>query len=116
MELFEACFPRLIRTASSWTRKSIKILKTETEGKFGGLGIEITIKDDLLTVIAPIEDSPAWRAGIKAGDRIVKINKDLTRDMSLDDAVKKLRGRSGNTGEITILRESEDVIRDFHHP
>src|SRR5665213_2706110 len=48
-------------------------LKTETEGKFGGLGIEISLKDDLLTVIAPVEDSPGWRAGVKAGDRIVKI-------------------------------------------
>jgi len=90
-----------------------KDLKTETEGKFGGLGIEITIKDELLTVIAPIEDSPAWAAGIKAGDRIVKINKEMTRDMSLDDAVKKLRGEPGTKVSITILREREDMIRDI---
>ena len=90
-----------------------KDLKTETQGKFGGLGIEITIKDNLLTVIAPIEDTPAWRAGIKAGDRIVKIGKDVTRDMSLDDAVKKLHGNPGTKVVITILRESEDLIQDF---
>lgn len=90
-----------------------KDLKIETQGKFGGLGIEITIKDDLLTVIAPIEDTPAWRAGIKAGDRIVKIGKEVTRDMSLDDAVKKLHGNPGTRVVITILRESEDLIKDI---
>ena len=90
-----------------------KDLKTETEGKFGGLGIEISIKDNLLTVISPVEDSPAWRAGIKAGDRIVKIGHDVTRDMSLDDAVKKLRGDPGTKVTITILRESDDLVQDF---
>jgi carboxyl-terminal processing protease len=90
-----------------------KDLKTETEGKFGGLGIEISMKDDLLTVISPVEDSPAWRAGIKAGDRIVKIGHDVTRDMGLDDAVKKLRGDPGTKVTITILRESDDSIKDF---
>ena len=90
-----------------------KDLKTETEGKFGGLGIEISMKDDLLTVISPLEDSPAWRAGIKAGDRIVKIGHDVTRDMGLDDAVKKLRGNPGTKVTITILRESNDLVKDF---
>ena len=90
-----------------------KDLKTETEGKFGGLGIEISVKDDLLTVISPLEDSPAWRAGIKAGDRIVKIGHEVTRDMNLDDAVKKLRGDPGTKVTITILRESEDLVQDF---
>lgn len=90
-----------------------KDLKTETEGKFGGLGIEISLKDNLLTIIAPLEDSPAWRAGIKAGDRIVKIGDKVTRDMDLDDAVKKLRGAPGTKVTITILRESEDLVKDF---
>lgn len=90
-----------------------KDLKTETQGKFGGLGIEITIKDSLLTIITPIEDTPAWKAGLKAGDRIVKIEKDLTRDMTLDDAVKKLRGDPGTKVHITILREKEGLIKDF---
>jgi carboxyl-terminal processing protease len=90
-----------------------KDLKTETAGKFGGLGVEITLKDNLLTVIAPLEDSPAWRAGIKAGDRIVKIDHDVTRDMSLDDAVKKMRGNPGTKVSITILREKDDLVKDF---
>lgn len=90
-----------------------KDLKTETSGKFGGLGIEITIKDSLLTIISPIEDTPAWKAGLKAGDRIVKIGKDLTRDMTLDDAVKKLRGEPGTKVTITILRETEGLLKDF---
>ena len=90
-----------------------KDLKTETEGKFGGLGVEISLKDSLLTVIAAVEDTPAWRAGIKAGDRIVKIGHEVTRDMNLDDAVKRLRGQPGTKVTITILRESEDLVKDF---
>jgi len=88
-------------------------LKVETEGKFGGLGIEITIKDGLLTVVTPIEDTPAWKAGIKANDRIIKINNELTRDMTLTDAVKKLRGKSGELVNIIIFRESEKKILEF---
>ena len=90
-----------------------KDLKTETAGKFGGIGIEIAMKDNLLTVIAPLEDSPAWKAGIKAGDRIVKIGHDVTRDMGLDDAVKKLRGEPGTKLDITVLREKDASIHNF---
>ncbi|MDP2654514.1 MAG: S41 family peptidase [Candidatus Omnitrophota bacterium] len=88
-------------------------LKTETQGKFGGLGIEISIRDGLLTVISPIEDTPAWKAGIKAGDRIVKIEDDLTRDLTLSEAVKKLRGDPGTKIKITVLREDEFKLLDF---
>jgi len=88
-------------------------LKVDTEGKFGGLGIEITIKDGLLTVVTPIEDTPAWKAGLKAKDRIVKINNDLTRDMTITDAVKKLRGRVGEAVTITVLRETEKKLLEF---
>jgi len=88
-------------------------LKVETEGKFGGLGIEITIKDGLLTVITPIEDTPAWKAGIKPNDRIVKINNELTRDMTLTEAVKKLRGKVGEPVNITVLREQEKKLLEF---
>jgi len=88
-------------------------LKVDTEGKFGGIGIEITIKDSLLTVVTPIEDTPAWKAGIKTNDRIVKINNELTRDMTLMDAVKRMRGKPGDPVNITILRESEKKVLEF---
>lgn len=88
-------------------------LKVDTEGKFGGLGIEITIKDGLLTVITPIEDTPAWKAGIKANDHIVKINGELTREMTLTDAVKKMRGTPGETVNLTVLRDAENKLLDF---
>lgn len=88
-------------------------MKVETEGEFGGIGIEIAIKDDLLTVIAPIDDTPAYKAGLKAGDRIVKINKDITRGITLLEAVKKLRGKPGTPVTVTILREGESKILDF---
>jgi carboxyl-terminal processing protease len=88
-------------------------LKIDTEGKFGGLGIEITLQDGLLTVITPIEDTPAWNAGIKPSDRIVKINNELTRDMSLTDAVKRMRGKPGDPVTLIILRESEKKIMEF---
>jgi carboxyl-terminal processing protease len=88
-------------------------LKVDTEGKFGGLGIEITVKDGLLTVITPIEGTPAWKAGIKANDRIVKINSEITRDMTLTDAVKKMRGKPGEAVSLIVLRESEKKILEF---
>lgn len=88
-------------------------LKIDTEGKFGGLGIEITTKDGLLTIITPIEDTPAWKAGLKPGDRIIKINDELTREMSLADAVKRMRGKTGVVVNLTILRGSENKLLDF---
>ena len=88
--------------------ESFKEMQVETTGEFGGLGIEITIRDNILTVVAPIEDTPAYRAGIKAGDKIVKINGELTRKITLIDAVKKLRGKPGTDVTITVLREDEE--------
>jgi carboxyl-terminal processing protease len=88
-------------------------MKVETEGEFGGIGIEITIKDDLLTIITPIEDTPAFKAGLKAGDKIVKIDGAITKDLTLIEAVKKLRGKPGTDVTVTILRESEKKLLDF---
>lgn len=88
-------------------------LKVDTEGQFGGLGIEITIKDELLTIITPIDDTPAFTAGLKSGDRIVKIDGELTRGITLLEAVKKLRGKPGTSVALTVLREGENVLKEF---
>ncbi len=85
-----------------------KEVKVETEGEFGGLGIQIAIKDGLLTVIAPIDDTPAFHAGLKANDRIVKIENEITKDITLLDAVKKLRGEPGTQVTITVMRETAE--------
>lgn len=94
------------------TPDSYKELQVDTEGSFGGLGIEITIRDDVLTVVSPIEDTPAYRAGVQAGDRIIKIEDELTKDMSLIDAVKKMRGKKGTRVTISLRREGVPRLID----
>lgn len=81
-------------------------LEEETSGSFSGIGIEISIRDGILTAVAPIEGSPADREGIQPGDQILRINGELTKTMSLLDAVKKLRGEKGTSVTITVYRES----------
>lgn len=88
-------------------------LKIETGGEFGGLGIEITIKDELLTIISPIDDTPAFNAKLQPNDRIIKIDGELTRGITLIDAVKKLRGKPGTKVMLTILREGEQELKDY---
>src|SRR6202166_2561784 len=80
-------------------------LEVETRGSFGGLGLEVTVKDDMLTVVSPIDDTPAYKAGVKAGDQIVKINDDFTKGMTLTDAVKRMRGPQGSQIHLTIHRK-----------
>ncbi|MFO7982102.1 MAG: S41 family peptidase [Desulfuromonadales bacterium] len=82
--------------------------KIDTKGEFGGLGIEITVRDGILQVVSPIEDTPAFRAGIQAGDQILKIEGKFTKDLSIMDAVKIMRGKPGTDVTITIMRESFD--------
>ena len=82
-----------------------KEMQVETQGAFGGLGIEITIKDRQLTVVSPIEGTPADRAGIQAGDRIVQIDGKPAKDMTLMDAVRRMRGPKGTKVTLSILRE-----------
>jgi carboxyl-terminal processing protease len=88
-------------------------MQVETEGRFGGLGIEITIRDDVLTVVSPIESTPAFRAGIQPGDQIVKVDGESTKELSLIDAVKKLRGPEGTAVTISIMRQGFTEPKDF---
>lgn len=88
-------------------------LQMDTQGRFGGLGIEITIRNGILTVVSPIEDTPAAKAGIKSGDQIFKIEDEFTKDMTLVDAVKKMRGPKGTKITISIRREGVPDLIDF---
>ena len=92
---------------------SYKEMKIDTKGAFGGLGIEITIKDGILTVISPIEDTPAYKAGIKAGDQIFKIDDKFTKDLNINDAVKRMRGTKGSTVVLTIMRDTFEKPKEF---
>src|SRR3989441_2204561 len=83
-----------------------KELQVDTRGSFGGLGIEITTRNNVLTVVSPIEDTPAYRAGVKAGDQIIKIDDEFTKDMPLVEAVKKMRGPKGTKIHLTLRREN----------
>jgi len=87
-----------------------KEMQVETQGSFGGLGIEITVKDHQLTVVAPIEGTPADRAGIQPGDRIIKIDGQPTKDMTLMEAVRKMRGPRGTQVTLTIGRDEKGVF------
>ena len=93
--------------------ESYKDMQVETSGSFGGLGIEITLKDDILTVVSPIDGTPAYRAGLTTGDRIVKIDGLSTKDMQLSDAVKRMRGKPGTKVTISVVREGWTEAKDF---
>lgn len=95
------------------TPELYKELEVETQGRFGGIGIEITLLRDVLTVVSPIEDTPAFTAGVKPGDQIIKIDGKSTKDISIMEAVKKLRGPENTKVTITILRENMAKPKDF---
>ena len=99
--------------SSFMTPEEFKELQVETKGKFSGIGIEITLKNRILTVVSPIEGTPAFRAGIKAGDQIVKVNGSPTKNISLTDAVRKIRGPKGSRVTLTINREEFAHPKDF---
>ncbi len=94
-------------------KEAFTAMKEDTAGKFGGLGITIGIKDSILTVIAPMEDTPAFRAGLLSGDKIVEINGDSTDGLSLEDAVKKLRGDPGTKVKVKIFRPKTQLMKEF---
>ncbi len=90
-----------------------KQLQDDTQGAFGGLGIVIALKDNFITVVSPMEDTPGFRAGILAGDRIVKIGNKSTEKMGLEDTVKHLRGEPGTAVTITMFRPSSGQTREL---
>ncbi len=90
-----------------------KDFESETAGEFGGLGIEISIQNGILTIISPIEDTPAWKAGIKPGDKIVSINNQSTKGFSLVEASALLKGKRGEAVTLTVVRENSDKPLDI---
>jgi carboxyl-terminal processing protease len=90
-----------------------KDLQSDTEGHFGGLGIVIAMKDNFVTVVAPMEDTPGFKAGILSGDRIIKINGRSTENMTLQDAVKLLRGDPNTEVSMSLLRPSSGDVKDY---
>lgn len=93
--------------------KENKSFNEEILGSFEGIGAEIGMKDQVLTIIAPLKDTPSWKSGIKAGDKILKINDVSTLDMTIDGAIDIIRGPEGTTVKLTILRFGENKTRDF---
>lgn len=94
-------------------KEAFTAMKEDTAGKFGGLGITIGVKDDVLTVIAPMEGTPAFRAGLLSGDKIIEISGDSTDGLALEDAVKKLRGDPGTKVKVKIFRPKTQLIKEF---
>lgn len=88
-------------------------LKKDTQGEFGGVGIVISMKDNYLTVIAPMEDTPGFKAGILSGDRIIRIDGQSAEKLTLPDAVKKLRGEPGSDVSVTMMRPSTGKIKEY---
>jgi carboxyl-terminal processing protease len=88
-------------------------LKTTTDGNYGGLGLTVSIEDGAVKVVSPTEDTPAWRAGVKAGDYITHINGELVYGLSLDEAVEKMRGQPGTPIKLTIVRPGRDKPLDL---
>ena len=101
------------------TPDAYKELQIETKGEFSGLGIVITMQNNVVTVVSPIEGSPAYEAGVKAGDQIIKVDGEETKDMPLWEAVKRMRGKKGTSVEITVVRKEVaepinfNIVRDI---
>ncbi len=90
-----------------------KEFQTETSGQFGGIGIEISIQNGILTIISPIEDTPAWEAGIQPGDRVIAVNGTSTKGLSLVEASQLMRGKTGTKIVLKVVREGEEEPKDI---
>jgi carboxyl-terminal processing protease len=116
-ELVEGAISGMLRTldphSSYLNPDAYKELQVETKGSFGGIGIEITIRDGVLTVVSPIEGTPAYDLGIQAGDQILRVDGESTKEMTLMEAVKKMRGPKGTNVVLTIMREEFTKPQDF---
>ena len=97
--------------SSYLTAEDFKYLSEQTQGKFSGLGIEITMENGVVKVISPIDDTPAAKAGIKAGDYIIEIDGETVLGLNLDEVVGKLRGKTGTKVEVTIRRENKKPFK-----
>ena len=116
-ELIEGAISGMLRTldphSSYLDPDAYKELQVETKGSFGGIGIEITIRDGVLTVVSPLEGTPAYELGIQAGDQILRVDGEPTKEMTLMEAVKKMRGPKGTNVVLTIMREEFTKPQDF---
>jgi carboxyl-terminal processing protease len=99
--------------SSFMTPDMFKELQVETKGEFEGLGIEITLEDGVLTIISPIEDTPGYRAGLKPGDKILKIDGETTKNITLIKAVKMMRGPKGSKVTLTVMRQGFKKFKDY---
>jgi len=116
-KLMEGAISGMLKTldphSSYLDPEGYKELQVETKGSFGGIGVEITIRDGMLTVVSPLEGTPAYELGIQAGDHILRVDGQPTKDMSLMEAVQKMRGPKGSKVILTIMREGFDKPKDF---
>jgi len=122
-ELIQSAIQGMIRSldphSSFMPPEAFEELQIDTHGEFGGIGIVITMKKGILTVVSPIEGTPAYRKGIQAGDRIIKVDGEETQDMEMWEAVKKMRGKKGTSVIITLARDGEEkpfdveIVRDI---
>jgi len=116
-ELIEGAISGMLKTldphSSYLNPDAYRELQVETKGSFGGIGIEITVRNGMLTVVSPLEGTPAYELGIEAGDQIIRVDGEATKDMTLMEAVKKMRGPKGTTVVLTIMREAFTKPQDF---
>src|SRR5512143_385113 len=116
-ELIEGALKGMVSSldphSSYMTERQFKEMNMDIKGEFTGVGIQIGVKNQQLTIIAPIEDTPGFRAGLAAGDKIMKINDEWTKDMSIEQAVDKMRGPKGTSVKLMIFREGWDKPREF---